>query len=185
MIPSPAATPATTRKLPFPPNHVIAEVRDQQGELLGHELEPHEGTPDSIREANGRLRARLDDLHPSWSNVMTRTGATNEQAHPQWVVSPNSRNVYEAGTPEARDLMGLTSSPAPEPPGAIEHQRTQAELDQHPAVMAAKATLDKIQGQMGRMNRQGQTGTNDPTRRRQWMKAHAAYLRAVEDAKQG
>lgn len=117
MIAKPTTSPATAgRKLP--PHHVIADVRDQAGTLLAQEFEPHDGTPDGIRRANSTLRARLDDLHPSWSNVMTRTGATNEHGHPAWVVSPNSANVYETGTPEARSLIGTDqAATGPAKPG--------------------------------------------------------------------
>lgn len=93
----------------FPPNHVIAEVRDMNGNKLGYEIEPHDGTEDGIRAANTRLRERLEDIHPTWSNIATRTGATNDQGHPAWAVSPNSRNVYATGTPEAMDLLNWTT----------------------------------------------------------------------------
>jgi hypothetical protein len=110
----PQAQPPGTGAKSLPANHVIAEVRDMEGKLLGYEHEPHDGTEDGIRAANTTLRDRLEDIHPTWSNIATRTGATNQHGHPAWAVSPNSRNVYPTGSVEAQDLLNWTSRPTPE-----------------------------------------------------------------------
>ncbi len=102
-------TPAAGKR-GLPPNHVVAEVRDMDGQLLGYEHEPHDGTPDGIRAANQTLRDRLEDIHPTWSNIATRTGATDASGHPAWAVSPNSRNMYPTGSREAKDLLGWAAA---------------------------------------------------------------------------
>ncbi|MGI6129889.1 MAG: diguanylate cyclase domain-containing protein, partial [bacterium] len=90
------------------PNIVFREVRGMDGQFLGIEIEPYDGTKEGAIRAAKAIEARLDSKYPDWSNINSRIGATDAQSMPKYTISPNLQHVADVNleTPEARYIWG-------------------------------------------------------------------------------
>ena len=116
-VANPSAPGAVARKAP--PNSVIKDVRDFDGNKLADIVVPHDGTKEGVLkaaiEANRQMNERFG--HAA-THAGSRTGATDENGNPAWVVSPNMAHVARYGTREADYIFGdLSAAPSnnPEP----------------------------------------------------------------------
>jgi len=108
-----AETKVPTVKSTFPPNSVIRDVRDTNGNKLGQIVEPYDGTEKGAKEAAQKASKRMDSEYADASHIQSRIGATDENGNSKWVVSPNFVHVVPANTPEAAYIFGDVSQTPP------------------------------------------------------------------------
>ena len=92
---------------------VIRDLRDHEGNSLGRLSAPYDGTPENAREVAQQLAAQAYSEYPEHSNIQSRTVALNEEGRGKWAVSPNFKYVSEAGTKDARYILGDISAQSP------------------------------------------------------------------------
>ena len=78
------------------PNSVLFDVRDYDSRSIGVFGVNYDGTMEDAAKANELGRASLEHvLGGSWSNMETRTGATDKNGKGKWSISPNSKVIKD------------------------------------------------------------------------------------------
>lgn len=95
----------TTRSGPIPPNTMVLDVRDREGNPLAILSEPHDGSMNGIESANARLRERAYADFEDASGVSTR-GLAADGGGNIYAVSPNGRSIAHRDSPDAAYILG-------------------------------------------------------------------------------
>lgn len=163
VAPTEAPVVLTSKSEKIPPNSSFIEVVDYDGNLTARVALPHNGTPEGAVESAKRVQAHAN-RNFAWKsefyNTNSRLGATDANGKLKWVISPNMAHVAEAGTKEARYILGdlsahsepvetpkefgdkTVTSPVTEPPTTLVETPVQAsEAKSDPNVAAAKMEL--------------------------------------------
>lgn len=76
-------------------NRVIADARSMDSLPIGIYSAAYDGTMEDAAAKSQLLRSFLGMSFGTWSNMETRTAATDERGRPKWAISPNGRNFTE------------------------------------------------------------------------------------------